>query len=87
MHDCAVGCDGSAHDGALLVEVDDDNVIGFVYFFTNTIKRRECMRQIVLKENKTEVGIYQMKWSLSIVRVLKPIEEGCTPSDDNCKSS
>ena len=69
------------------MEVDDDNVIGFVYFFTNTIKRRECMRQIVLKENKTEVGIYQMKWSLSIVRVLKPIEEGCTPSDDNCKSS
>ena len=39
VHDCAVGCDGSARDGALLMEVDDHNVIGFVYFFTNAINR------------------------------------------------
>jgi len=45
------------------------------------------MSQTVLKEYKFGVEIYQMKWSLSIVRVLKPIEEGCTPSDVNCKSS
>jgi hypothetical protein len=28
-----------------------------------------------------------MKWSLSIVRVLKPMDVGCTPSAVSCKSS
>ena len=51
VHDCAVGCDGSANDGALLVEVDDHNVIGFVYLFTNAIKKRrvhepDCLERV-----------------------------------------
>lgn len=39
VHDCAVGGDGSAHDGALFVKVDDDNVIGFIDFLTHTRER------------------------------------------------
>jgi hypothetical protein len=41
VHDCAVGCDGSAHDGALVIEVDDDDVVCFVYFLANAVKERE----------------------------------------------
>jgi predicted RNA-binding protein with TRAM domain len=52
VHDCTVGCDGSAHDGALVVEVDDDDVVGFVYFLTNTTKGETS--QIVLLEHKME---------------------------------
>jgi hypothetical protein len=42
VHDCTVGGDGSAHDGALVVEVDDDDVVGFVYFLTDTRVRLCC---------------------------------------------
>jgi hypothetical protein len=35
MHDCAVGCDGSTHDGSIVVEVNDDYIVCVVDFFAN----------------------------------------------------
>ena len=36
MHNGTIGCDGSAHDVTIVMEVDDYYLVRFIHFFTNT---------------------------------------------------
>lgn len=58
MHDGAVGGDGTTHDGAIVVQVDDDDLIGFIDFLADT--KGTQVRQIGDGPCLGGSGTYQM---------------------------